>query len=199
MQYNIYQSTFSTSLFPRSTRKVEYLFYNLLISLDALILLIYYRKCDDLLICMIDMLESSNAKICVTTLGERGCMIVLRPGTNILVNKNEYTFNGISTIREHISKLPLTITTQTVTSQLQSEYTVLTCSAYPLKSEDIVDPTGAGDAFIGGFIAGLVSNYEIVDCVRLATLVASEKLKCIGARTCLPTISQLQDQLQQRK
>ena len=41
---------------------------------------------------------------------------------------------------------------------------VLRCSAMPMSSELIVDTTGAGDAFIGGFLAGIVDglSHEVI-------------------------------------
>jgi sugar/nucleoside kinase (ribokinase family) len=40
------------------------------------------------------------------------------------------------------------------------DYTVLRCSAWPVPGESIVDTTGAGDAFIGGFIAAFLNDYS---------------------------------------
>lgn len=41
-----------------------------------------------------------------------------------------------------------------------NEYPVI-----PIKSDDIVDTNGAGDAFVGGFLAGLAKGNTLADCV----------------------------------
>ncbi|NPB00051.1 MAG: carbohydrate kinase family protein [Crenarchaeota archaeon] len=52
---------------------------------------------------------------------------------------------------------------------------------YPApKIENIVDSTGAGDAFAGGFLIGLVRGMELKDCVRLGMDCARECLMNIG-------------------
>ncbi|MEY4312999.1 MAG: hypothetical protein RLZZ319_508 [Actinomycetota bacterium] len=47
---------------------------------------------------------------------------------------------------------------------------------------DVVDPTGAGDSFNAGLLAGLARGLNAVDAARAATLVAREQLTRIGAR-----------------
>lgn len=53
-----------------------------------------------------------------------------------------------------------------------SEPTIVACNGKvteyavtSLAKEDLVDTNGAGDAFVGGFLAGLLSKKEIADCV----------------------------------
>lgn len=50
-----------------------------------------------------------------------------------------------------------------------------------LPVEDIVDPTGAGDAFAGGFLARYAKGDDIEDCVRQGLLRAREVLKKEGS------------------
>lgn len=60
----------------------------------------------------------------------------------------------------------------------------------PYKTE-IVDTTGAGDAFNAGFLYGLLSNKSIYDCGRIGNFVASRCIMKMGARTGLPRIEEL--------
>jgi sulfofructose kinase len=53
------------------------------------------------------------------------------------------------------------------------------------------DTTGAGDAFHAGFIYGMLRGEEIEASVRLANATASLKCRALGARTSLPTQSEL--------
>ena len=57
-------------------------------------------------------------------------------------------------------------------------------------SVDVVDTTGAGDVFRGGFISGWLldgENAEIEDLLRYANAVAALKCRALGARGGIPT------------
>ena len=54
------------------------------------------------------------------------------------------------------------------------------------------DTTGAGDAFHGGFLYGLLSGDDIETSLRFGNAVAAMKCSALGARTALPTQAQLQ-------
>lgn len=60
------------------------------------------------------------------------------------------------------------------------------------------DTTGAGDSFRAGFIYGLLKGMEVEEAARSANAVAALKCRAVGARTSLPTESELQDILEQR-
>ncbi|CAF4146821.1 unnamed protein product, partial [Rotaria sp. Silwood1] len=55
-------------------------------------------------------------------------------------------------------------------------------------SNDIIDTTGSGDAFIGGIIYGLLTKeiWSRDKLLRFASYIAMCKLKGIGARSSLP-------------
>jgi sugar/nucleoside kinase (ribokinase family) len=46
----------------------------------------------------------------------------------------------------------------------------------------VVDTTGAGDAFAGGFLYGLVRDLDLVRCAELGALAAAEVISHLGAR-----------------
>jgi len=60
----------------------------------------------------------------------------------------------------------------------------------PYKTK-IVDTTGAGDAFCAGFLYGLIKNKDLYECGKLGNFVASRCIMKVGARTGLPTLSDL--------
>jgi sugar/nucleoside kinase (ribokinase family) len=55
------------------------------------------------------------------------------------------------------------------------------------------DTTGAGDAFHGGFLFGLLRGEEIETSLRMGNAVAAMKCSALGARTALPTAAKLQE------
>jgi sugar/nucleoside kinase (ribokinase family) len=61
----------------------------------------------------------------------------------------------------------------------------------PAFSIQAVDTTGAGDAFHGGFIYGLLAGFSVEETLRFAHAVAALKCQKIGARTGLPTLDEV--------
>lgn len=54
------------------------------------------------------------------------------------------------------------------------------------------DTTGAGDAFHGGFIYGLLNGYSIEETLRFSNAVAALKCLDLGARTALPRLDEVE-------
>lgn len=55
----------------------------------------------------------------------------------------------------------------------------------------IVDTTGAGDAFCAGFLYGLLNNKSLKECAKLGNFVASRCIMRMGARIGLPRLEEL--------
>jgi sulfofructose kinase len=60
------------------------------------------------------------------------------------------------------------------------------------------DTTGAGDAFHGGFLYGFLTGEDLETSLKLGNAVAAIKCSALGARTALPTESELASFLGQR-
>lgn len=58
---------------------------------------------------------------------------------------------------------------------------------------NVVDTTGAGDAFCAGFLYGLMENKSLYDCGRIGNYVASRCIAVMGARTGLPMLRDLEE------
>lgn len=58
---------------------------------------------------------------------------------------------------------------------------------------DVVDTTGAGDVFHGGFIYGLLQNWEVTEILRFANAVAALKCRALGGRRGIPTLDEVQN------
>jgi sugar/nucleoside kinase (ribokinase family) len=55
------------------------------------------------------------------------------------------------------------------------------------------DTTGAGDAFRGGFLFGLLKGEDIETTLKIANAVAGLKCRALGARTALPARAELEE------
>jgi sugar/nucleoside kinase (ribokinase family) len=47
---------------------------------------------------------------------------------------------------------------------------------------DVVDTTGAGDAYAGGFLHAYVNGYDLATCGRLGGALAAHVISQVGAR-----------------
>jgi sugar/nucleoside kinase (ribokinase family) len=65
-----------------------------------------------------------------------------------------------------------------------------TIPAYPAK---VVDTTGAGDNYVAGFIAGLLRNQPLDECLEIAGITASIAIGSVGATTGIKNFEQVQD------
>lgn len=59
----------------------------------------------------------------------------------------------------------------------------------------IVDPTGAGDAWRGGFTAGFVSGLPMRDCLKLGNVMASFAVETYGTVNYRPTKKEIEKRL----
>jgi ribokinase len=58
---------------------------------------------------------------------------------------------------------------------------------------EVVDTTGAGDAFNAGFLCGLIIGKSLRECGKLGNFVASKCIMKIGARAGLPSLRELKN------
>lgn len=58
------------------------------------------------------------------------------------------------------------------------------CTAFEL---DVVDTTGAGDAFHGGYVAGLLEGLALPERMRFAAATAALNCRALGGQQALPT------------
>jgi adenosine kinase len=51
-----------------------------------------------------------------------------------------------------------------------------------VKPRRVEDPTGAGDAYRGGLISGLIQGRDIEQCARMGSVCASFAVECYGTQ-----------------
>lgn len=59
--------------------------------------------------------------------------------------------------------------------------------AFPTIPVDVVDTTGAGDAFHGAFMVGLLQDWDVPRMAQFASAVGAMNCRFLGGRTGLPT------------
>jgi len=69
----------------------------------------------------------------------------------------------------------------------------------PAFKVNVVDTTGAGDVFHGGYIYGLLQEWEIRECVKFASAVAALKCREIGGRAGIPSLHGVMKFLEEQK
>ncbi len=63
----------------------------------------------------------------------------------------------------------------------------------PAFKVDVVDTTGAGDVFHGGYIYGLLMGWELRKTVRFASAMAALKCRKLGGRAGIPSLEEALD------
>lgn len=127
----------------------------------------------------------------------------LLPHIDYLVTSSDFPrrVTGISEPREALTRLKeisgsyfvaMTMGRNGVLAYHQGEYIQVPGFAIECR-----DTTGAGDAFHGGFIYGLLQGMDIMETLRVANAVAAMKCLQYGAQSGLPTLVELEKFLSQ--
>jgi ribokinase len=101
-----------------------------------------------------------------------------------------------SSFRQEVGKHGFRTTTVTLGSRGSITFAgdeIISCPAFPV---NVVDTTGAGDAFHAGYLYGLIHKLPLEDTVRFASAAAALACRKVGARAGLPTLSEVQNLLE---
>lgn len=155
-------------------------------------------------------LAGMRAGMIITSLGSRGCVLVRRtrpasPSSTSTCNAvlSSTCTPGDTDARrqlQHVAALCAHLGLLSVQTRQRhrggDEFEVMHCPAWPLQSDELVDTTGAGDGFIGGFLFAHLHGMASAQCLQVGTLCAASKIKKPGARAGLPTLPQMLQMLQ---
>lgn len=106
-------------------------------------------------------------------------------------DSHDLNTHDIPTIAKHLANLPkknskrkrIAIVTQGTDATVvatQGDDNVQTFPVRQISQDDITDTTGAGDAFAGGFMAGVVKGEELKKCIDMGQWLASLGLRELG-------------------
>jgi sulfofructose kinase len=132
-----------------------------------------------------------------------GCQELL-PYIDILLGSKEFPHRvtGISDARESLIELQNRYGSAIVGMTLGDQGALIYCEGTFLESPcfqapgGCKDTTGAGDAFRGGFLFGLMNGDDVETSMKLGNAVAALKCSKLGARPGLPNRRQLEEFLQ---
>ena len=60
----------------------------------------------------------------------------------------------------------------------------------PALADKVLDTTGAGDTFIGAFLASITREYDLKTCLSLASAASAIQVGSVGCRTSLSSMEQ---------
>jgi len=108
---------------------------------------------------------------------------------------NEYEF-GVIRERTGWSKEEIATKVSTIIVTLAEKGTLIMRGASKTRIAavpvaNVVDPTGAGDAYRAGYIAGLIGNLPIETCVQIASTLGAYAVECKGTQNHSFTIAEL--------
>ncbi|KAG8087588.1 hypothetical protein GUJ93_ZPchr0010g8248 [Zizania palustris] len=140
------------------------------------------------------LLRLPNIKFIIVTLGEKGCLMLEKSTTDAseaeeidvesLLESLEQKVGLSSSMPKCIaSKSNLRISADGVGS---ISGRLLLGTAQIIPSEELIDTTGAGDAFIGAVLYGLCSGMPPEKMLPFAAQVAACSCRALGARSGLP-------------
>jgi len=106
-------------------------------------------------------------------------------------DSHDLNTHDIPAIAKHLANLPkknaqrkrvaiITQGTDPTVVAVQGEDQVRSFPVHPIAKEEIVDTNGAGDAFAGGFLAGLVKGEKLETCVDMGQWLAAQGLRELG-------------------
>lgn len=106
-------------------------------------------------------------------------------------DSHDLNTHDIPTIAKHLAALPkknsqrkrtviITQGTDTTIIAIQGEDKVKEFPVHTINKSEICDTTGAGDAFAGGFVAGIVEGKDLDTCVDMGQWLAKLSIKELG-------------------
>jgi adenosine kinase len=74
-----------------------------------------------------------------------------------------------------------------------------TITVSPFKVRKVVDPTGAGDAWRGGFVSGIAEGLPVEECLKLGNVMGSMAVEQVGTVTYTATKEEIKKRMEKIK
>ncbi|KAJ4913432.1 pfkB-like carbohydrate kinase family protein [Raphanus sativus] len=139
------------------------------------------------------MLRLPKLKFVIVTLGEEGCLMIQRDSTETSESKEidiESLVESLKQRSDSTATLPTCVSSETAKLKANGIGTLsgrlFLGTAEKIPPEELVDTTGAGDAFIGAVLYALCAGMPPEKMLPFATQVAACNCRALGARTGLP-------------
>ncbi|MED6125070.1 hypothetical protein PIB30_065038 [Stylosanthes scabra] len=142
------------------------------------------------------LLKLPNIKFVIVTLGEDGCLMLERSAKEDADTEEEDIdcfFKSLYERKDDSLAVPTCISS--VVKKFRANRIGTVCGRFFLGTAEripdceLIDTTGAGDAFIGAIIYAICKNMEPEKMLPFAAQVAAAKCRAMGARTGLPYLT----------
>ncbi|CAN6912610.1 unnamed protein product [Brassica oleracea] len=139
------------------------------------------------------LLRLPKPKFVIVTLGEEGCLMIQRDSTEASESKETDIESLVESLKQRsdsTATFPTCVSSETTKLKANGIGTLsgrlFLGTAEKIPPEELVDTTGAGDAFIGAVIYALCAGMPPEKMLPFATQVAACNCRALGARTGLP-------------
>ncbi|KAG5413244.1 hypothetical protein IGI04_000811 [Brassica rapa subsp. trilocularis] len=139
------------------------------------------------------LLRLPKLKFVIVTLGEEGCLMIQRDSTEASESKETDIESLVETLKDRVDStatFPTCVSSETAKLKANGVGTLsgrlFLGTAEKIPPEELVDTTGAGDAFIGAVLYALCAGMPPEKMLPFATQVAACNCRALGARTGLP-------------
>ncbi|KAG2240120.1 hypothetical protein Bca52824_091122 [Brassica carinata] len=139
------------------------------------------------------LLRLPKLKFVIVTLGEEGCLMIQRDSTEASESKETDIESLVESLKQRsdsTATFPTCVSSETTKLKANGIGTLsgrlFLGTAEKIPPEELVDTTGAGDAFIGAVLYALCAGMPPEKMLPFATQVAACNCRALGARTGLP-------------
>ncbi|XP_019709713.1 uncharacterized protein [Elaeis guineensis] len=140
------------------------------------------------------LLRLPHVKFVIVTLGDKGCMLLERSINEAPETEETYVESLVESLRQKASGSSTIPTCISSKSSLRISADgigaisgrLLVCTAEVVPPSELIDTTGAGDAFIGAVLYALCAGMPPEKMLPFASQVAAAGCRALGARSGLP-------------
>ncbi|XP_010438397.1 PREDICTED: ketohexokinase isoform X2 [Camelina sativa] len=142
------------------------------------------------------LLRLPKLKFVIVTLGEEGCLMLERASKDVLQSQETDIESLVETLthrKDSTTTFPTCVSSETTNLKADGIGTVsgrlFLGTAEKIPPEELLDTTGAGDAFIGAVLYAICAGMPPEKMLPFAAQVAGCSCRALGARTGLPHLT----------